>query len=297
MVMVFVGITFVIYFMVFTLPGDPVRSLTGGVQLSPNVIAQMRSQYHLDDPFLVQYAKYVGGILRGDFGTDFHGRPVTQLMGERWPVTIRLALTAWVVEAIVGIGLGVVAALRKHRWLDHTILLFTIGVISIPIFVLGYTLQLVLGVNTQIFPIAGVESGWPRSYILPSIVLATFSIASITRLVRASVLDNLRADYIRTARAKGLSPQRVVVRHALRNSLIPAVTYLGIDLGFLVSGTLIVEGIFNMPGVGQLLFSSIQQKQGPVVVGIATLFILIFLLANLVVDLLYGILDPRIARD
>jgi ABC-type dipeptide/oligopeptide/nickel transport system permease component len=245
----------------------------------------------------VQYGKYVWGLLHGDLGQDFNGNNVSTLMSQRWPVTISLALTAWVIEVIFGIVLGIIAALRRGRWLDHTVLVFTIAVISVPIFVLGYTAQLLLGVKTHILPVSGVADGWPVSYILPAVILAAFGLASVARLTRTSVLENLRADYVRTAVAKGLSTPRIIVRHVLRNSLIAAVTYLAIDLGYLLGGTVIIEGILNLPGVGQLLFTSIQTHEGAVVVGVSTALVLIFLLANLIVDLLYGVLDPRIRYE
>ncbi|NEE04047.1 ABC transporter permease [Phytoactinopolyspora halotolerans] len=297
LVIVFFGVTLLIYAAVWALPGDPIRALAGDRPLSESVINALRDEHNLDDPLLVQYLKYMGGLLSGDFGTDFSGRPVWDQMAQRWPVTMRLALTAWVIEAIVGIVLGLIAALRRGRWPDHTILLFSIAVISIPIFVLAYTAQLVLGVNAGIFPVSGISDGWPRSYILPALILAAFGTAQVGRLVRASVLENLRADYVRAAVAKGLSRRRVVSVHVLRNSLIAAVTFLGIELGFLLGGTIVIEGVFNVPGVGQLLFRSLQTQEGAVVVGVATALVLIFLLANLVVDLLYGVLDPRIRHD
>ncbi|WP_129668219.1 ABC transporter permease [Phytoactinopolyspora endophytica] len=297
LVIVFFGVTLLIYLAVWALPGDPIRAMAGDRPLSESVINAMREEHNLNDPVLVQYLKYMGDLLTGDFGTDFNGRSVSDQMVQRWPVTLRLAVTAWLIEIVVGIGLGVIAALRRGRWPDYTILLFSIAVISIPIFVLGYTAQLVLGVNAGIFPVSGVADGWPASYILPAVILSAFGLASVARLVRASVLENLRADYVRAAVAKGMSRRRVVSVHVLRNSLIAAVTFLGVELGFLLGGTVVVEGIFNVPGVGQLLFRSLQTQEGAVVVGVATALVLIFLLANLVVDLLYGVLDPRIRHD
>lgn len=297
LVIVFLGVTLLIYVAVWALPGDPIRAMAGDRPLSESVINAMRDRHNLDDPLFVQYAKYMAGLFSGDFGTDFNGRPVSSQMAQRWPVSIRLALTAWVLEIVVGITLGVVAALRRGRWPDYTILLFTIAVISVPIFVLGYTAQLLLGVHAGIVPVSGTGEGWPVSYILPGVILAMFGTASVARLVRVSVLENLRADYVRAAFAKGLSRRRVVSVHVLRNSLIAAVTLMGVNLGFLLGGTVIIEGIFNLPGVGQLLFRSIQTQEGSVVVGVATALVVIFLLVNLLVDLLYGVLDPRIRHD
>lgn len=297
LILVFVGVTLLIYGMVYALPGDPIRGMAGDRPLAPSVVHALQERYHLNDPFFVQYGKYIWGLLHGDLGQDFNGNNVSTLMSQRWPITIRLALTAWLIEVIFGLALGIVAALRRGKWVDHTVLVFTIAVVSVPIFVLGYTAQLLLGVKTHILPVSGAEDGWPRSYILPAVILAAFGLASVARLTRTSVLENLRADYVRTAVSKGLSTPRIVIRHVLRNSLIAAITYLAIDLGYLLGGTVIIEGIFNLPGVGFLLFTSIKTHEGAVVVGVSTALVLIFLVANLVVDLLYGLLDPRIRYD
>jgi ABC-type dipeptide/oligopeptide/nickel transport system permease component len=297
LVIVFFGVTLLIYLAVWALPGDPIRAMAGDRPLSESVINAMRERHNLNDPVLVQYAKYMAGLLTGDFGTDFNGRSVSDQMAQRWPISARLALSAWFLEIVVGISLGVVAALRRGKWQDYTILFFTIAVISVPVFVLGYTAQLLLGVRAGVFPVSGISDGWPVSYLLPAVIVATFGIATVARLVRASVLENLRADYVRAAFAKGLSRRRVVSVHVLRNSLIAAVTLLGVNLGILLGGAVVIEGIFNIPGIGQLLFRSLQAQEGAVVVGVATALVLIFLLANLAVDLLYGVLDPRIRHE
>jgi|SRR5690625_387580 len=296
LVVVFFGVTFFIFAAVYALPGDPIRALAGDRPVSESVIENLRERHNLDEPLIVQYGLYLRDLLSGDLGTTFTGRPVSDLLGERWPVTIRLAVMAWLVEVVVGIALGVVAALRRGKWVDHAVLFFTIAIISIPIFVVGYTAQIVFGVKVGVVPVSGVKDGW-LSYLMPALILAAFGLASVARLTRTSMLENLRADYVRTATAKGLGRRRIITRHVLRNSLIPAVTYLGIDLGYLLSGTVIIEGIFNLPGVGDLLFTSISSQDGPVVVGVATLLVLVFLAANLIVDLLYGVLDPRIRYD
>jgi ABC-type dipeptide/oligopeptide/nickel transport system permease component len=295
--LVFVGMTMLIYAAVFVLPGDPIRALSPNRPLPANVVEQLRRHFDLDAPVWAQYVTYVRNLARGNLGTDFFGRPVLDLMKERWPVTLRLAATAWFFEIVFGIGFGVWAALRRGRATDHAILVAGIAVISIPAFVLAFAAQLLLGVRAGIVPVAGVEDGWPVSYLLPGLLLGSFGLASVSRLVRSSVLENLRSGYVRTAYAKGLATRRVVVRHVLRNSLIAAVTYLALDLGTLLGGTIIIEGIFNLPGIGQLLFAGIQQQNGPVVVGVSTTLVLVFLLLNLGVDLLYGVLDPRIRYD
>jgi len=295
MVFVFFGVTLIIYAAVWALPGDPIRALSGDRPMSESTINALREQFHLNDPFYVQYLTYIGNLLRGDLGTDFSGRSVAQQMGSRWPVTINLALTALLFEAVFGIVLGTIAAVRG-KVTDYVILFFSISIISLPVFVLAYMGQILLGVKAGIFPVSGTNQGW-LSYVLPGFILATTGMASVARLVRSSVLENLKADYTRTAHAKGLSNFRVLTRHVLRNSLIPAVTFLAIDLGYLMGGAIVIEGVFNLPGIGQLLFRSTAAQEGAVVVGVASFLVLIFLLTNLLVDLLYGVLDPRIRYE
>ncbi|WP_440074006.1 ABC transporter permease [Streptosporangium sp. OZ121] len=298
---VLVGATLLIYAIVFALPGDPIAALAGEKRIDPNIVAILREQYHLNDPFLVQYWYYITGLLGGDFGTTFAGVGVDEIMAGKFQVTINLATTALVMEAVIGVGLGLYAALRHGKASDSMILASTLVLISIPTLVTGFVLQLLLGVKLKqagidLFPVAGVTEGW-RSYLLPGFVLAGTSIAYLTRLARNSLVEILRADYIRTAVAKGLPRNRVVGRHALRNALIPLVTYLGADLGTLMGGAVITETIFNLPGIGQQLFSSVYLREQPVVVGIVTVLVLIYILANLVVDLLYAVLDPRIRYE
>ncbi|GHJ96822.1 putative dipeptide-transport integral membrane protein ABC transporter DppB [Streptomyces sp. NE5-10] len=294
---VLLGTTFLIYTLVFVLPGDPIQGLAGDKPVPPAVLAELRARYHLDDPLWAQYTHYLTGLLTGDLGTTFTGRRVSDLLADRWVVTLQLGLTAWVLEVVLGMSLGVWAGLRKGRWDDSAVLFGTTLVISVPVFVVGYLAQLVFGVQLGWLPVAGTEGGWPLAYLLPGLVLASFGLAYVARLTRSSLIENLRADYVRTAHSKGLSRRRVVVRHTLRNSLIPVVTFLGLELGGLMAGAIVTEYIFNLPGVGQQLFQSIQLREGSVVVGTTTALVLIFLLANLLVDLLYGLLDPRIRHD
>ncbi len=293
---VFFGTTFLIFALVFAIPGDPIRALSGDKPISPSVYAELQDRYNLDDPFLVQYGKYMGNLFQGDFGQSFRGREVTEILKERFPVTIKLALTAFLFEVFIGISAGVLAGLRRGSFMDNLVLISTTIVVSIPVFVLGFTAQILLGVKLGWFPIAGLNEGW-KSYLLPAMVLAALSLAYVARLTRTSLVENLRSDYIRTAVAKGLPRKRVVGRHALRNSLIPVVTYLGIDLGALMGGAIVTEGIFNIPGVGQQVFQSIRSQEGPVVIGITTALVLIYIVANLMVDVLYGVLDPRIRYE
>ena len=293
---VFLGATLLIYAMVFLLPGDPIQAMAGERRLPEATLQAIQDRYNLNDPFLVQYLKYLGGVLTGDLGESFTRREVSTIILERLPVTIRLTVVAFVVEAVIGVIAGVLAGLRRGSFLDNLVLVSTTAVVSIPVFVLGYVAQLVIGVELRWLPISGIGHGW-QSYILPGFVLAAISMAYIARLLRTSLVENLRADYVRTATSKGLRRSRVVGRHALRNSLIPVVTFLGFDLGSLMAGAIVTEGIFNMPGIGGAVFTAVQNQDAPVVVGIVTFFVLVFILANLLVDLLYGVLDPRIRYE
>jgi peptide/nickel transport system permease protein/oligopeptide transport system permease protein len=293
---VFFGATFLIFVMVWAIPGDPIRALAGDRVMAQSVQTELRSRYNLDDPLVVQYGKYIGNVFHGDFGADFRGRPVWDLMKQRLPITIRLALLAFGFELVIGIMAGILAGVRKGGFMDNLVLVSTLVVIAIPIFVLGFVAQLLIGVQFHWLPVSGIQNGF-RSYILPAIVLGSVSLAYIARLTRTSLVENLRSDYVRTATAKGLTRRRVVGIHTFRNSMIPVVTYLAIDLGALMGGAIITETIFNIPGIGRAVFEGVQRQEGTVVVGIVTFLVVIYMVANLLVDVLYAVLDPRIRYD
>ncbi|ORA83946.1 ABC transporter permease [Mycobacterium malmoense] len=294
MVPVFLGATLLIYGMVFLLPGDPVAAMAGDRPLTPAVAAALRARYHLDDPFLLQYLRYLGGVLHGDLGRSYSGLPVSAVLAHAFPVTLRLALIAVAVEAVLGIGFGVVAGLREGGIFDSTVLLAGLVIIAIPIFVLGFLAQFVFGVRMGIAPVTVGDRATFSRLLLPGIVLGSVSFAYVVRLTRSAVAANAHADYVRTATAKGLSRPRVVTVHILRNSLIPVVTFLGADLGSLMGGAIVTEGIFNIHGVGGVLFQAVTRQEAPTVVSVVTVLVLIYLVANLVVDLFYAALDPRI---
>jgi oligopeptide transport system permease protein len=299
---VLLGASFLIFALVYALPGDPIAALGGDRPLPPSVQAELRERYSLDEPLLVQYGTYLGNLVRGDLGETFAGRrPVTDILRERLPVTLRLTATALVLEAVLGLLAGVLAGLRRGSFLDSLVLVSTTVVVSIPVFVLGFLAQIVFGLGRPfeflgVFPVAGVRDGWV-SYLLPGLVLAALSLAYVARLTRTALAESLRQDYIRTARAKGLAPRVVVGKHALRNSLIPVVTFLGVDIGTLMGGAIVTETVFNLPGIGRAVFEAIEAQEGAVVVGIVTFLIFVFITANLLVDLLYAVLDPRIRYD
>jgi len=294
MVPVFLGATLLIYAMVFLLPGDPIAAMAGDRPLTPAVAAALRARYHLDDPFLVQYARYLGGVLRGDLGRSYSGLPVSQVLALAFPVTLRLALIAVTVEAVLGIGFGVVAGLRQGGVFDATVLMAGLVIIAIPVFVLGFLAQFVFGVRMGIAPVTVGQRATLGRLLLPGLVLGSVSFAYVVRLTRSAVAANAHTDYVRTATAKGLSRPRVVTVHILRNSLIPVVTFLGADLGALMGGAIMTEGIFNIHGVGGVLYQAVTRQEAPTVVSIVTVLVLIYLVTNLLVDLLYAALDPRI---
>jgi oligopeptide transport system permease protein len=294
MIPVFLGATLLIYAMVFLLPGDPIAALGGDRPVSPALAAQLRAQYHLDDPFWLQYLKYLQGLTRGDLGRSFSGLPVKDVLAQAFPVTIRLTLVALAVEAVFGIGFGVIAGLRKGGAFDATILLTGLVIIAVPIFVLGFLAQFVFGVKLGIAPVTVGDQATFGRLLLPGFVLGAVSFAYVVRLTRSAVSENAAADHVRTATAKGLSRPRVVTVHILRNSLIPVVTFLGVDVGALLAGAIVTEGIFNIHGVGGALYQAITRQEAPTVVSIVTVLVVVYLLANLVVDVLYAALDPRI---
>ena len=293
---VLIGASFLIFAMVYALPGDPIRALGGDRPLSAAVQAQLREQFNLNDPLVVQYLKYMGGLFQGDLGTDFRGRPVLDTISQRLPVTLRLTVVAIVFEVVIGIVAGVVAGIRRGGYFDSLVLVSTTVVVSIPILVLAFISQYVFGLKLGWFPISGIQQGW-YSYLLPGLVLASGSLAYVARLTRTSIAENMRADYVRTARAKGLTPRTVVVKHTLRNSLIPVVTYVGADIGALLGGAIVTESVFNIPGIGRSVFDAVRAQEGAVVVGIVTLMVFFFVFFNLVVDVLYAVLDPRIRYE
>ncbi|MER7959431.1 ABC transporter permease [Streptomyces sp. NPDC096030] len=297
MVPVFIGTTLIVYVLVTQMGGDPIQNLYGEKPVPDNIRATLTAQYHLDEPWWMQYWYYFKGLLQGNFGESIaQGRPIAELLAEAWPETLKVAGVAFVFELVVGVVAGVLAGMRRGSFIDNLVLVSTLTVIAIPIFVLGNVGQTFLGVEWGLFPVSGTDDGF-SSYLLPGLVLGSVSLAYIARLARASVAENLRADYVRTAKAKGLPKSRVIGIHVLRNSLIPVVTYLGADLGALMGGAIVTEGIFNIPGVGYQLFQSLNVEDGPAVVGFVSLLVLVYLFTALIVDLLYAVLDPRIRYE
>lgn len=291
---VFFGATLLIYFMVFALPGDPIVALFGDKTPNPAVVAQLRAQYHLDQPFLVQYFYYLTGIFQGNLGVTFSGQSVNDVLGRTLPVTGRLAVMAIAIEFTLAIIIGTASALRKGKVFDNTMLVVALVFVALPVFVLAFLAQYFLAIQWGWFkPTVGAQNNWGDLW-LPAIVLGLSLYATSMRLMRSSVIDTLNQDWVRTAYSKGLPRRRVIPVHVLRNSLIPVITNSATNFGVLLVGATVTEGIFNVPGVGNTLFLAIQKHEGPTVVSFVTVFVIIYVLVNLLVDMLYGLLDPRI---
>ncbi|MFD5229158.1 ABC transporter permease [Streptomyces qaidamensis] len=295
MIPVFIGSTLLIFCMMYALPGDPVRAMMGDQAYDPTVVASIKKELGLDQPLLQQYVNYMTGLFQGDFGTQIASqRPIADVIADAFPVTIRLTLFAFTFVTLVGIGLGVVAGLRPDTLRDRGLLTLTLVLVSMPSFVLGFLLQYLLAFQWSVTTPTVTDSTDFGQLMLPAIVLASLSLAYVARLTRTSIAENLRSDYMRTAVAKGLPRRRVVGVHLMRNSLIPVVTFLGIELGNLMTGAIVTEGIFNVRGIGIEIYDALSRREGATVVGIASLMVLIYLAASLIVDLLYAVLDPRI---
>ena len=293
---VFFGATFLIFAMVHLMPGDPVAALGGDKGLTEAAAARIREEYNLDKPFWLQYLLYLKGIFTLDFGKTFSQQPVTDVLATAFPITIRLAVYALLIEAILGILFGVIAGVRRGGFFDSTVLVLSLVVISVPTFVIGFLMQFFLGIKWGLLPATASTVSF-RSLTMPAIVLGATSLAYVIRLTRQSVSENVSADYVRTARAKGLKEGTVMTRHILRNSLIPVATFLGGDLGGLMGGAIITEGIFNINGVGGTLWQAIVHGEPATVVSFTTVLVMVYITANLLVDLLYAVLDPRIRYE
>ena len=294
---VLLGTTFGVYVLVWGLSDDPFAGKCGQRPCSPAYVATMTDRYHLDDPLVVQYLKYLGNLLTGDFGLTFAGTEVSDVIAGAYPVTIRLALVALVVEAAIGLLGGLVSGLRGRGVVDSVVLVSTLLLVSLPVFVTGLVLKQLLGVELGLIRTSVPANPSVIDLLLPGFVLGSLSMAYVARLTRTALMENARADFVRTAVAKGLTRRRVVGVHMLRNSLIPVVTFLGVDLGSLMGGAIVTEGVFNIRGIGGLVFRGVLQQDGATVVGVVVLLVVVYLVTNLVVDLLYAVLDPRIRHD
>lgn len=290
---VMLGVSFLVFTMIHFTPGDPVRSILGETA-SQESIDQLREELGLNDPFLVQYFNYVRNIVVDqDLGRSYvTNRQVANELITKFPITLRLALLGVLVSISLGIPLGILAAVKQYTWIDNVSMFFALLGVSMPIFWQGILLILFFSVTLRLLPSSGFNT-W-QQMILPALTLGTGSAAIVARMTRSSMLEVYRQDYIRTARSKGLSEFKVVVRHALRNTLIPVVTIVGLQFGFLLGGAIVTETIFSIPGVGRLMVDAIGQRDMMVVQGGVLMIAFTFSMINLFVDILYAFLDPKI---
>lgn len=288
-------IILIIFLLLQVLPGNPIRVMMGE-KASDAVIARATEQMGLNDPVLVRFARYVLNALRGDLGTSYKlNREITDLISSAFPQTVKLAITSALVAWIIGIPAGIVSAIKKDSLLDRLLMGFALVGISLPVFWAAMLLQYILGFKLQLLPISGYST-W-RHMIMPAIVLGWASSGTIARLTRSSLLGVMRNDYIRTARSKGLVERKVVVRHGLKNAMIPVVTMMAMQLASLLSGAVITESVFGIGGIGQLMVSAINNRDMPLLQSSVVFSTIIIVLGNLVADIMYSFLDPKIREQ
>lgn len=301
-----IPVLFVVSLMTFLVmwlvPGD-VSAELGGTDASPSQIEQIRERLGLDRPIYERAALWYGNLLRGDLGQSYLlNRSVSEAVIERLPVTLSLTGLALVLSVVIGLGLGVLASIRHNGWVDRTAMIAALIGLSVPDFWLGLVLIILFGVSLGWLPTGGFVPlhedfiGWARSMTLPALTLAITQMGIIARMTRSSMLDVLNQDYVRTARAKGLSRQKIILKHALRNAMVPILTTIGVTTGVLLSGAVVIESVFSLPGIGRLIIGSIQRRDFPIIQGGLLVTAAVFVMVNIIVDILYGVFDPRI-RD
>jgi len=303
MVPVFLGVTILLFVLTVVLPGDPIAMRMGERNMSEAQRASISKALGLDKPLYAQYGDYLARLSRGDLGESSRARrPVLQIFNELYPNTVRLALAAIVIEIIIGIGAGIISAIKRYSFLDVLVTLSTSILVSLPVFWLGLMMQLLFGIKFKewglpYLPVVNMTGGgmpdWTHM-IMPAIVLASVSTAYTARIMRSQLLEVMNQDYIRTAQAKGLSNRAVIWKHGLKNAMIPVVTFIGLDLGAMMSGAILTETVFNWPGVGYTVYQSILQRDWPVVMGGVIIIVFVVMVINLLVDVSYAFLDPRI---
>lgn len=303
MIPVLLGVLVAVFIMLKLTPGDPATALLG-VQATPEEVARVRHAMGLDRPWHIQFGIWFGNALQGDLGTSYISKkPVAELLLTRLPVTLELTIAAMILATLVGIPAGILSAARRYSWVDYLITSLALFGVSMPSFWFAILLILLFSLNLGWLPASGYtpwERGvWPhlRSLIMPSLALGLFLIGALVRFSRASMIETLVQDYIRTARAKGLAQSLILSRHALKNALIPTVTVLGIQFGALLGGAIIIETIFAFPGIGTMMLTAVNQRDFPVVQGATLIIAIAFTLSNLLVDVLYTWLNPRIRYE
>lgn len=302
LVFLLIGISFLVFSSMYVAPGDP-AAMVGGPTATESDLESIRENLGLNDPFLVQYGRYLTHALQGDFGYSYQTKQsVTEAIAIRIPNTVKLAIASIIVAIFIGLFAGMVSALRHNSWLDVSSTTFALAGISIPNFWLGAILILVFSVTLQWLPVGGLSAPWytvegMKQLVLPAITLGTGSAAMIARMTRSSMLEVKKADYVRTARAKGVKEGKVIGVHILKNALIPVVTVIGVNFGGLLGGTIITEKVFAINGVGRLMIDSIAMRDFPMVQGSVLLVATLFVVVNLVTDIVYTMIDPRISYD
>ncbi|HSQ21363.1 MAG TPA: ABC transporter permease [Coriobacteriia bacterium] len=305
MIPVFLGVTLILFALRIPglLPGDPVQLIVGERELTPALRAEIEQKHHLDEPLHIQYGYYVSGLVQGDLGSSMQkGREVKDILLDKFPNTIRLAISAILVEIVIGLLAGIISAVKQYSFWDVLVTLSTSILVSVPVFWLGMLLQMFFGIKLKewtggavFLPISGMGDPPDLMHlILPSITLASVSTAYVARIMRSQMLEAMGQDYIRTARAKGLSERVVVFKHGLKNALIPVVTFIGLDLGALMAGAILTETVFSWPGIGREIYLAVTQRDWPVVMGGVVVVVFIVMVVNLLVDISYAVLDPRI---
>jgi peptide/nickel transport system permease protein len=287
------GVSLLVFSMLHLVPGDPVKMMLSEFQTTPEQLAKLRSQLYLDKPLPIQFWHFVRGAVTGDLGYSIRTkRPVTAEIAANFPSTLELAVTGLAIAIVIGVTLGILAAVKQHTWLDAGSMFFALLGVSMPSFWLGLLLIFALSLKVKLFPATG--GGDIKHLVLPALALGLSASAIIARLTRSSMLEILRQEYITTARAKGLREYQVILGHALKNALIPVITIFGLQFGQLLAGTVVIATVFGRPGIGRLLVDAILAKDFPLVQGIVLLVAVSYVLVNLVVDLLYALIDPRI---
>ena len=293
-------VALVVFLLLYLTPGDPAAILAGDAATNED-IRRIREKLGLDEPFLVRFGGWLWALAHGDLGTSiFTNLPVTHLIAQRIEPTLALTTCTLIVAVFVAVPLGVIAAARAGTWVDRLVMGFSVLGFSLPVFVLAYILILVFSIHLDWLPVQGYRSiqeglwPWLRHLILPSIALGTVYIALIARITRASMLDVLAQDYIRTAQAKGMAPSGVLVGHALKNAAVPIMTIIGIGIALLIGGAIVTETVFAIPGIGRLTVDAILRRDYPIIQGVILMFSAAYVLINLAVDLSYMLLDPRI---
>ncbi len=297
MVPVIIGVTLILFMLIYMIPEDP-ASLILQKGATEQALANLRAKMGIDRPLHIQYLRYMGNLVRGDLGTSYrYRRPVSSILADYYPNSIRLALAAIIIEIFVGIITGIIAAVKRYSFWDTLVTVSTTLAVCVPVFWLGMIFQNIFGLRLGWLPISGMGDGSLRYYIMPAFTLASVSLAYVARITRSSMLETMSNDYITTAFAKGLSPGMVIGKHALKNAMIPVVTLVGLNLGTLMGGAVLTETVFNWPGVGRAIYHAILERDTPVVIGGTLVLVMIFLILNLIIDIVYAYLDPRIRFD